>query len=120
MANASLLAEGFDEPSLSAVILVRPTQSTAFYSAAGRARAPALSRENVRFYVDAIGAAEQHGSAFGRLHRLEPDDGGTLARDLSDRAARADVSAVGEEGAAAPRHRPRAAAAARSYCSWTS
>jgi superfamily II DNA or RNA helicase len=87
VANASLLAEGFDEPSLSAVILVRPTQSTAlFVQQVGRALRP-YPEKTCGFVVDAIGAAEQHGSAFGRLHRLEPDDGGTLARDLSDRAA---------------------------------
>jgi superfamily II DNA or RNA helicase len=87
VANASLLAEGFDEPSLSAVILVRPTQSTAlFVQQVGRALRP-YPEKACGFVVDAIGAAEQHGSAFGRLHRLEPDDGGTLARDLSDRAA---------------------------------
>jgi superfamily II DNA or RNA helicase len=87
VANASLLAEGFDEPSLSAVILVRPTQSTAlFVQQVGRALRP-YPEKMCGFVVDAIGAAEQHGSAFGRLHRLEPDDGGTLARDLSDRAA---------------------------------
>ena len=86
VANASLLAEGFDEPSLSAVILVRPTQSTAlFVQQVGRALRP-YPEKTCGFVVDAIGAAEQHGSAFGRLHRLEPDDGGTLARDLSDRA----------------------------------
>ena len=87
VANASLLAEGFDEPSLSAVILVRPTQSTAlFVQQVGRALRP-YPEKTCGFVIDAIGAAEQHGSAFGRLHRLEPDDGGTLARDLSDRAA---------------------------------
>jgi hypothetical protein len=87
VANASLLAEGFDEPSLSAVILVRPTQSTAlFVQQVGRALRP-YPEKTCGFVVDAIGAAEQHGSAFGRLHRLEPDDGGTLARDLSDRTA---------------------------------
>ena len=86
VANASLLAEGFDEPSLSAVILVRPTQSTAlFVQQVGRALRP-FPEKTCGFVIDAIGAAEQHGSAFGRLHRLEPDDGGTLARDLSDRA----------------------------------
>jgi len=87
VANASLLAEGFDEPSLSAVILVRPTQSPAlFVQQVGRALRP-YPEKTCGFVIDAIGAAEQHGSAFGRLHRLEPDDGGTLARDLSDRAA---------------------------------
>ena len=76
VANASLLAEGFDEPSLSAVILVRPTQSTAlFVQQVGRALRP-YPEKTCGFVVDAIGAAEQHGSAFGRLHRLEPDDGG--------------------------------------------
>ena len=75
VANASLLAEGFDEPSLSAVILVRPTQSTAlFVQQVGRALRP-YPEKTCGFVVDAIGAAEQHGSAFGRLHRLEPDDG---------------------------------------------
>ena len=66
---------------------MRPTQSTAlFVQQVGRALRP-YPEKTCGFVVDAIGAAEQHGSAFGRLHRLEPDDGGTLARDLSDRAA---------------------------------
>ena len=87
VANASLLAEGFDEPSLSAVILARPTQSTAlFVQQVGRALRP-FPNKACGFVVDVIGAAEQHGSAFGRLYRLEPDDGGALARGLSDRAA---------------------------------
>ena len=66
---------------------MRPTQSTAlFVQQVGRALRP-YPEKTCGFVIDAIGAAEQHGSAFGRLHRLEPDDGGTLARDLSDRAA---------------------------------
>ena len=122
VANASLLAEGFDEPSLSAVILVRPTQSTAlFVQQVGRALRP-YPEKTCGFVIDAIGAAEQHGSAFGRLHRLEPDDGGTLARDLSDRAAadaQPDVSALREEGAAAPAASSAGRRRPRSYCSWT-
>ena len=116
VANASLLAEGFDEPSLSGVILVRPTQSTAlFVQQVGRALRP-FPKKTCGFVVDAIGAAEQHGSAFGRLHRLEPDDGG-LAGPFGPAAADAPPTFGSlrrrRRGA---RHCARAAAA-RPYCS---
>ena len=85
--NAALLCEGFDEPSLSAVLLLRKTESPALYAQqVGRALRghPGKDRAVV---VDVAGNSRRHAAAlFGDAARADRDDGGALAKALAENA----------------------------------
>ncbi|EGB09703.1 hypothetical protein AURANDRAFT_71377 [Aureococcus anophagefferens] len=85
--NAALLCEGFDEPSLSAVLLLRKTESPALYAQqVGRALRghPGKDRAVV---VDVAGNSRRHATAlFGDAARADRDDGGALAKALAENA----------------------------------
>ena len=85
LCNASLLCEGFDEPSLSAVILLRKTDSPALYAQqVGRALRSHPGKA-AALVVDVVGNSRQHARAlFGDQRTLDADDGGALAKHLAD------------------------------------
>ena len=85
--NAALLCEGFDEPSLSAVLLLRKTESPALYAQqVGRALRSHPGKDRA-VVVDVAGNSRRHATAlFGDAARADRDDGGALAKALAENA----------------------------------
>lgn len=78
--NCMVLTEGFDEPSLGAIVLARPTKNFGLYlQMGGRGLRPAFGKENC-YIIDHSGAVYRHGK-INDPYRWTLDEGGTTEKE---------------------------------------